>query len=203
MSMGIGTLHNKSSKQKLNTKSTTELEIVGVSKCLPYDLWQVNCFPHQGYDIRNNVIYQDNENAIKALRDSLGKFHGGLIVPEHPAKGESSSNGVVEQGGQAVRGLLRTLKEAIEEKAATKLTDTDAVVQWGLRWAAMLLSRFTLGRIDGLTPFQRRRGRPCRAPVVPFGEKGPLSHPEGQIQTREQIRQPLEIWNLAGAVQRL
>ena len=42
MSMGKGTLHNKSSKQKLNTRSTTESELVGVSKYLPYDLWQVN-----------------------------------------------------------------------------------------------------------------------------------------------------------------
>ena len=65
MSMGIGTLHNKSSKQKLNTRSTTESEVVGVSEYLPYDLWQVNFFREQGYEIRNNIIYQDNESAIK------------------------------------------------------------------------------------------------------------------------------------------
>ena len=65
MSMGIGTLHNKSSKQKLNTRSTTESELVGVSEYLPYDLWQVNFFKFQGYDIRNNYIYQDNESATK------------------------------------------------------------------------------------------------------------------------------------------
>ena len=57
MSMGLVTLHNKSSKQKLNTKSTTESEVVGVSEYLPYDLWQAHFFHHQGYDIRNNVIY--------------------------------------------------------------------------------------------------------------------------------------------------
>ena len=34
MSMGTGTLHNKSSKQKLNTRSTTESEVVGVSEYL-------------------------------------------------------------------------------------------------------------------------------------------------------------------------
>ena len=65
MSMGIGTLHSKSSKQKLNTRSTTESELVGVSEYLPYDLWQVNFFKFQGYDIRNNYIYQDNESATK------------------------------------------------------------------------------------------------------------------------------------------
>ena len=65
MSMGTGTLHNKSSKQKLNTRSTTESELVGLSEYLPYDLWQFNFFKEQGYDIRNNIIYQDNQSTIK------------------------------------------------------------------------------------------------------------------------------------------
>ena len=65
ISMGKGTIHNKSSKQKLNTRSTTESEVVGVSEYLPYDLWQVNFLKEQVYDIRNNYIYQDNESAIK------------------------------------------------------------------------------------------------------------------------------------------
>ena len=65
MSMGVGTVHNKSSKQKLNTRSTTESEVVGVSEYLPYNIWQVNFFKEQGYDIRNNYIYQDNESAAK------------------------------------------------------------------------------------------------------------------------------------------
>ena len=62
MSMGRRTLHSKLSKQKLNTRSTTESKVVGVSEYLPYDIWQVNFFRAQGYDIRNNYIYQDNEN---------------------------------------------------------------------------------------------------------------------------------------------
>ena len=76
MSMGTGTLHNKSSKQKLNTKSTTESEVVGVSEYLPYDIWQVNFFKHQGYDIRNNYIYQDNESAIKMERNGRNSCTG-------------------------------------------------------------------------------------------------------------------------------
>ena len=38
MSMGLGTLHCKSPKQKLNTRSSTESELVGVSEYLPYDI---------------------------------------------------------------------------------------------------------------------------------------------------------------------
>ena len=76
MSMGLGTLHNKSSKQKLNTKSTTESEVVGVSEYLPYNFWQVHFFQHHGYGIRNNVIYQDNESAIKMERNGRNSCTG-------------------------------------------------------------------------------------------------------------------------------
>ena len=38
MYMGRSAMYNKSSKQKLNIQSTTNLELVGVSKHPPYDL---------------------------------------------------------------------------------------------------------------------------------------------------------------------
>ena len=76
MSMGTGTIHCKSSKQKLNTKSTTESEVVGVSEYLPYDIWQLNFFRHQGYDIRNNYIYQDNESAMKMEKNGRNSCTG-------------------------------------------------------------------------------------------------------------------------------
>lgn len=42
MSLGTGVIHGKLLKQKLNTRSTTESELVGLSGYLPCDLWQVN-----------------------------------------------------------------------------------------------------------------------------------------------------------------
>ena len=39
MSMGLGMNHCKSGKEKLNTKSSTESEIVGMSAYVPYNLW--------------------------------------------------------------------------------------------------------------------------------------------------------------------
>ena len=35
MSMGIGLIHGKSSMNKINTKSTTEDELVSAEECLP------------------------------------------------------------------------------------------------------------------------------------------------------------------------
>ena len=42
MTMEVGALYAKSSVHKLNTKSSTEAEIVGVSKKLPYNIWMMN-----------------------------------------------------------------------------------------------------------------------------------------------------------------
>ena len=65
MSMGLGMVHCKSSKQKLNTKSSTESEIVGLSDYVPYNLWFTNFMKEQGYKIEENVVYQDNQSAMK------------------------------------------------------------------------------------------------------------------------------------------
>ena len=63
--MGLGVLHARSSKQRLNTKSSTEAEVVGVSDYLPYNLHFVMFLREQGYTVRKNVLFQDNESAIK------------------------------------------------------------------------------------------------------------------------------------------
>ena len=57
MSFGHGILHRKSSVQKLNTKSSTEAELVGTSEYIPYNIW-MNIFLHeQGYVIKDNVLF--------------------------------------------------------------------------------------------------------------------------------------------------
>lgn len=76
MSMGTGTIHCKPSKQKLNTRSTTESELVGVSEYLPYTIWKTNFWKEQGYEVRNHIIYQDNESAIKMERNGRNSCTG-------------------------------------------------------------------------------------------------------------------------------
>ena len=65
MSMGTGTIHTRSTKQKLNVKSSTEAELVGTSEYMPYNVWIRNFFGAQGYDIQDNILFQDNQSAIK------------------------------------------------------------------------------------------------------------------------------------------
>ena len=63
--MGTGIVHSKSSKKKLNTKSSTEAELVGTSEYMPYNVWLRNFLESQGYKINDNVLFQDNQSAMK------------------------------------------------------------------------------------------------------------------------------------------
>ena len=65
MSWGWGVLLTKCQKQKLNTKSSTEGEIVGVSDFLPNIIWARMFLEAQGYIIKENILYQDNMSAIR------------------------------------------------------------------------------------------------------------------------------------------
>ena len=55
----------QSSKQNLNTKSSTEAELVGVDDVLTQVIWTRYFLKEQGYMIHDNVIYQDNQSAIR------------------------------------------------------------------------------------------------------------------------------------------
>ena len=76
ISMGWGVIHAKSSKQKINTKSSTEAELVGVSEYLPYNLWFLNFLEHQGYPVQSNILYQDNESAIRMEKNGRNSCTG-------------------------------------------------------------------------------------------------------------------------------
>ena len=58
-----------STKQKLNTRSSTESELVGVDDMMPTILWAHYFLKAQGYDVTDNVIYQDNQSAILLERN--------------------------------------------------------------------------------------------------------------------------------------
>ena len=65
MSLGRGVIMSKSSKQKLNTKSSTEAELVGASDYLPSTIWAKMFLAEQGYEVQENFFYQDNQSAMK------------------------------------------------------------------------------------------------------------------------------------------
>ena len=61
---GSGGAYVQSSKQKLNTKSSTEAEFVELYDVLTQVIWTRYFLKEQGHTIHDNVIYQDNQITI-------------------------------------------------------------------------------------------------------------------------------------------
>ena len=70
-SFGSGVVMSRSSKQKLNSKSSTEAEVIGVNDILPYNLWTIYFLEAQGYELSNNILYQDNQSAIRLEKNGF------------------------------------------------------------------------------------------------------------------------------------
>ena len=131
---------------------------------------ELKAWGHSGGAGSNLIFKSDGEPSIRAVRDALGRYHGGRVTPEQPPPGESQANGRVEEAGKTVRGYVRVFKDMLESKAGQKIPTDAVILQWLVRWAAMLHSRYRVGA-DGKTAYERQRGRKCKQEVVPFGEK--------------------------------
>ena len=96
MSIGKGAIYSSSTRQKINTRSSTEGELVGVNDTLPQIIWTRNFLEAQGYKMRPADVYQDNQSAI--LLEKNGKASSSrrtrhiniryFFVTDRVAKGE-------------------------------------------------------------------------------------------------------------------
>jgi hypothetical protein len=64
MSLGSGVIYRTSKQQKLNMKSSSKVELVGVDDVMPQVLWTLYFLEAHGYKIDDNIIYQDNKSSI-------------------------------------------------------------------------------------------------------------------------------------------
>ena len=75
MTMGRGCPINMCAKQKINTRSSTEAELVAVNDTMTMVLWVRMFLEAQGFDVKDNIIFQDNQSAI--LLKNNGKQSSG------------------------------------------------------------------------------------------------------------------------------
>ena len=64
LSLGRGMDTSKSMHQKLNTCSSTKVELVAVDDCLPQVLWTCLFLISQGYSTGETIICQDNKSVM-------------------------------------------------------------------------------------------------------------------------------------------
>ena len=65
VTMGRGAISSASRKQKVNTRSSTEAELIGADDVISQILWTKLFLKAQGYILKGNVIHRDNMSTIK------------------------------------------------------------------------------------------------------------------------------------------
>ena len=116
------------------------------------------------------ITKTDQEVSMTQLQREIARQRGDAATgTENSRVGDSNSNGRIERAIREVKGLVRTLRSAIEENTKGKITLADTVVPWLVRHAAYLITRCRVGQ-DGKTAMQRLKGRKVSTPLAEFGE---------------------------------
>ena len=71
---GYGLVHCRSSKKKFNTKSSTEDETGIINDYLPYNIQICLFMEAQGCEIKQNIIFQDNQSVISMEENGKRSF---------------------------------------------------------------------------------------------------------------------------------
>ena len=118
----------------------------------------------------NKVMFKsDNEPSIVDLWNAVREKRKGDTIPENAPVGESEANGIAEKAVQEFEGMMRTNKSALEEKIGVRIKTKDYVTQWMVEHASTIMNRCKVG-VDGMTPFERIRGKPNKKKFCGFGE---------------------------------
>ena len=64
MTFGRGMMDGSCTKQKINTTSSTQAEVVAVHDNMPSILWTRYFLEAQGYPMRPSMVHQDNKSAM-------------------------------------------------------------------------------------------------------------------------------------------
>ncbi len=90
LTIGRGFPIVSSTKQKLNTQSLTESELVGVDDMMPSILWTRYFLKAHGYQVSDNIIFQDNKSTM--LLERYGRSSSGMMSNKRDGSGLSNKD---------------------------------------------------------------------------------------------------------------
>jgi hypothetical protein len=71
LSLGCGPIDASSTKQKINTKSSAEAELIALSDKATRAIWCREFLTHQGHPPAPATLYQDNQSTIKLATNGI------------------------------------------------------------------------------------------------------------------------------------
>ena len=75
MTIGKGSMYSSSTRQKMNSRSSTDVELITADDAMSQVLWTNWFLEAQGYTSNDTILYQDNKSAI--LLENNGKASSG------------------------------------------------------------------------------------------------------------------------------
>ena len=94
----------------------------------------------------------------------------GDVVQETSAEGDPQSNGAAESSVTVVKGLVRSIKLAVESASGVEVPADHDLLTWLVPHAASMHPRFAVGRV-GKTACERNVRRRAVSPLAQFGER--------------------------------
>ena len=131
----------------------------------------VDCIAWLGHS--RVVLRADGEPAMKAMifEALKGLKVEGLdsAAPEHSVPYDPQTNGSAEAAVKLAKGGIRCNQLTLEKLAQARVPVGHPILTWLVRHVGFL--RLTCVRgADGMTPFERARGKACRSEFYAFGE---------------------------------
>ena len=96
--LGEGAITSISRKQGMNTRSSTEAEVVAADEVVGPMVWTTRFLQGQGYNLKDSILYQDNQSAMlleKNGRSSAGKRSRHLNIRYFFVK-DQRDNGLID-----------------------------------------------------------------------------------------------------------
>ena len=107
------------------------------------------------------------------LLTRVAEMRGPTTVIEHGPRDDGQANGRAERAVKTMEELVRVQLTDLEERTQAPLDHKGNLFGWLVRHATDLANKRQVGR-DGLTPWERMRGRPYRGQLLRFGT--PVMH---------------------------
>jgi len=118
--------------------------------------------------LQNAILRSDGERALVALRQAVQEVLVD-VGSEDAVKGESATNGPIENAVGRLQGQARTLKSSLEEHYGGGVHPKHPVLSWLVNYCGCLISRFLKGA-DGRTAYERSTGKRWRIQLPEFAE---------------------------------
>ena len=119
-------------------------------------------------------IKSDQESNITALANEIARLRGGSAgtALDESRVSDSNSNATAEVAVQEGKGMIRTIRSALEGRIGAAIPLDHPIVPWMVRFSGMNINRFQI-RSDGVTAYQHMKGYKG---VLPLGEFGEVVH---------------------------